>query len=297
MSKFVLKTTTDGIRHLYLDDPDKDGFEKLSQSEKAKLFNLDRCAVLYENRGGVKQLFGIIDNKVFHIEIPFDARIDFIGSVYLFEKNGEWNTIKFSSDKWREQALGHKEYMYMSSQYIIKYNHACWVYFLKKCGSGVMLSHVVNDRVVVLGTYRSVSQDHDKLIAERDDKYYDIYKPCSVTPIKGSKNEFFDTKNGLYIWNSSKEAWMFLSGYESIGKNAVYRTSVWTSFDGLSGERIELYRICDGELYLVLEGKKWSEALKPLGLQIDDMVYLVDAQTGCIDFENPAKYEVSDSIG
>jgi hypothetical protein len=92
MSKFVLKSTTDGQKHLYFDDPDKDGFVKLASKDNAQLFKFGTCALLYNNKEFTKQLFGIINNKVFHVEIPFSSTVEFHNSTYIFEKNGEWNT-------------------------------------------------------------------------------------------------------------------------------------------------------------------------------------------------------------
>ena len=282
MSKFVLKTTTDDMKHLYLDDPDREGFLKLAQNKKAKLLKYDKYAVLSDGEGYVKTLFGFVNNKVFHIELPADTKIEFINHTCIFERKGEWCTVNLLSDGWSELVLGRKHDLFLSCQYVIKYNCIDYIYFLRKEGQKVILSHIVDDVAVVLGTYLDVRETRACLMAQRDDGCYDMFVPKSVEPVKGSQNEIFDIISSIYIWSEERSAWVFYQDYHRYAANAIYRI---IKDDGR--RKLEVYLVNNKEISLMFEVSKWSWNYDPCGICINDMIYILDVETGILDFENP----------
>lgn len=282
MSKFVLRTTTDGMKHLYLDDPDREGFLKLAQNKKAKLFKYDKCAILSDGEGYVKTLFGFVNNKVFHVELPDDAKIDFINYTCIFERKSEWCSINFLSDSWNEVVLGKRHDLFLPCQYVMKYNCIDWIYFLRKEGQKVILSHIVDEVAVVLGAYLDVRKTRFCLMAQRDDEGYDMFVPKSVEPVKGNQNEIFDVTNGIYIWSDERNAWVFHQDCRRYASNAIYRIINDDDY-----RKIEVYRVDNKEISLMLEATKWSWNNNPCGICINDMIYIFDVETGILDFENP----------
>ena len=87
MSHFVLKKTGNHNVILYLDDPSKDEFEKICKAKKIKLFNLPTFAIVYHDDNCTQTLYGIIQNKVFSEQLPYNTEIDFIKSFCIFIKN------------------------------------------------------------------------------------------------------------------------------------------------------------------------------------------------------------------
>ena len=167
MSKLLLKQTTDGIYHLYFDNPDIDGFVKIGQAQDANFYDMHHThAVLSDKCSNFKTLFGIIHNEVFEVRLPKEAKIEFWNNVCIFERNDQWCTMVFDRGLWTEHILGQMHEILLSLPEQIKYKQSgYWKYFLKYSNNGFQLSHLVEKKLIVLGTYSEVKEtDEAKII-------------------------------------------------------------------------------------------------------------------------------------
>ena len=194
MKKFILKRTTDGLHHLYLDDPNETVFLKINTAQNAELLNENKFAVLSDEGSFKKALYGIIGNEYFHIVIPQEVKIKFIDNICIFEQNGLWHTMKFNRGSWYVQTLGEMHTEGLNGSEILKYNKIIWKYFLKHSDGSVIISHIVNGKIVVLGPYSKIQDcSPSKIIATNADGNMHVFAPDSIRPLVGKDEEIFTT--------------------------------------------------------------------------------------------------------
>ena len=190
--------------------------------------------------------------------------------------------MAYVQDRWVEQILGKRCDLFIPYYLVSKYHQIYWSYFLIKVGDEVVLSHLVNNQRVVVGTYKDVEDNaSEKVIALRLDGYYDIFEP-NIELVIGKEGDVFETSKGVFVWIDEKKKWVFHPNCRLWGKNAVYRC-----FQGANDEKIGLYRIDGEQLSLEAMAHKWSWMFSPEGLNLNGMIYLIDETTGMVNFENP----------
>ena len=290
MKTFLLKRTVDGTCHLYLDDPNLEGFLKVTQAQEIEILRKEieffknfKYAVAYDEDAYHKTLFGIMDNEVFKVELPKASEIKFIDDICIFERSGQWSTMVYKHGFWHEQLLGDKHSAFLSCPENIKYKQLYWIYFTKTVDCGYELTHFIDRKPIIFGPYAEIHHNGNaKIVALHKDGYYDVFNPNSLEPLKGETNDAFEALKGVFVWNDARKKWSFHEDCRLFGKNAVFQ-----ALGDNYGEKIKLFRIDDGEIKLVDTGRwHWGQG-KNFGLCIEGVYYLHDPHTGLVDLDNP----------
>ena len=284
MSKFLLRQTRDGMQHLYFDDPNNEGFIKVSKAKNAKFLNEHSTQnVILSNNKGSKTLFSIVGNKFFEVTLPESSKIKVIGGVCIYERENVYYTKEFNKGAWVEKTLGTLNEVFLSSPDNIKYKTCYWVYFTKNMPNGIELSYFVDGKYFIWGVYEAIKENYNGLVfALKNNNCYEIFTPISIAPLNGTEDEaVIEALGGVFLWNKVTQNWVFHEKCRTFGKNAVYRIL------GEYGKHIELYRINEEKLELVASGRwKWL-AKKSLAVCIEEIVYSLDKAKDEVDFLTP----------
>lgn len=288
MSRLLLKTTTDGVKHLYFDDPDNERFIKLAQADNAELIYFDRYAILANTGVKSKILYGYEGNEVFQADLPLNAKIEIIDGICLYERWGSWYTTKYSDGKFREQRLGTRYDRCFSTSEIIKYNANHYKYsllFLNKSCGVIMVHQFVKNKLDYLGAYRSVEHFGSTIIVSDAKGYFDIFRPNSAIAENGENIKVCGVGGNVFVWIDEKNKWICHENCTIFGQNAIYRISL----NNQGNKKIELWRIDGEKLLLEKEGYnwKWKDNSDKIVLTIDDNGYIMDLETRIVDFDNP----------
>ena len=287
MSTFILKQTRDGIHHLYLDNPDKEGFIKIGQAPRAKFIREYTHVILYDGISKNKTLYGIMREEVFQVTLPENSQISFINDYYqncIFEQNGQWYTMQFDRGSWQKVMLGDMHEVNISTSDVIQYRLSSnyWQYFLLKKDTNIEIRHFVGNKLVFIGTYLEIIETRcAKLIAFKTAGEFDIIIPASIAPLQGKNRDIFEALDGVFVWFEPEKRWIFHQNCTSLGKNAVFRTFVRGC-----GNYIQLYKIDGKSIRLIAEGRwKWMEGISVIC--IEGIKYIIDCETNLVDFDNP----------
>ena len=297
MSKLILKSTADGACHLYFDNPNVEGFQKLGQGEHFKEHRKEQFISLFND--DARTLYGIMHDEVFQVRLPFDAKVEFVDNVCIFEKEIKWqfidentrhrkqlwSTIKFDRGAWDVLLLGEKSEKFLSGPDSIQYGKIIWTYFRKKVDGYIELSHFIDGQLVTLGRYSKVwdTRSSRKIIAVRPDGNYDIFEPNSTAPLKGRKGEAFESQEDVFMWSENEQKWIFFENSYLGARNALIKKP-----NGPCDAYMELYRIEDETLSLVAKGTgRWRAKHNKSELCINEIIYTRDYDTKLVDFDNP----------
>ncbi len=288
MSKFIYKQTNDGIYHIYLDDPSKEGFTKVAQAKKISIIkeNNHKYMLLFNDESFEKKLLGIIENKIFQVTIPKDAKVTIFDNICMYEKNesGIWYTMLLKNDVFEELKLGVKHEVFLGCPANIKYKTLYWCFFTQKLDQYKELHSIINQKVVNLGKYLSIENNcNGEIFAMCENGDYDIFTPTSPAPKQGTPYEILQTLDHLFIWNDKEKHWRAYKG-SILAKNAVY--DVVTCGDK---RKILLYELKDGTLELVKESYNYQFVPMPFSIIIDNLLYFQDCESGLVDFDNPKR--------
>ena len=284
MSKFIHTQTNDGVYHVYLDDPSKEGFTKVAQAKNISCIkeHNSKFILLFNDDGLTKTLFGIIENEIFQVTIPKNSKVSIFNSICIYEKDGIWYTMLLKKDVFEEVLLGEKHEVFLGCPKNIKYKTLYWCFFTKKADQYLEMHSIVEEKVVNLGKYLSIENNYNgEIFAKLPNGFYDIFTPKTVEPKQGNINETFDTLDHLFVWNDQHKHWVAYKG-KLFCPNAVYE--VQTCDDN---RKILLYELEDGNLRLVKESCDYQFIARPLGIVIDNQIYSQDVESGLIDFDNP----------
>ena len=284
MNTFILKQTRDGIHHLYLDNPDKEGFIKVGQAPRAKFIREHTHVILYDGISKNKTLYGIMHEEVFQVTLPENSQISFINDYYqncIFEQNGQWYTMQFDRGSWQKLMLGDMYIVNVSTYDVIQYrlDAIYWQYFLLKKDTNIEIRHFVENKLVFIGTYLEIIETRcAKLIAFKTAGEFDVITPVSKTPLQGKEGDMFEALDGVFVWFEPEKKWIFHLGCTSWGKNAVFRTS--------GNKYVKLYKIEGKFIRFIAEGRwKWMEGISVMC--IEGIKYAIDSETHLVDFDNP----------
>lgn len=283
MSKFIYKQTNDGIYHVYLDDPSKEGFTKVAQARNFNFVSKStyEYVFFFNDDGLTKTLLGIIENKVFQVTIPKNSKVLIVKNICIYEKDNIWYTMLLKQNIFEELLLGEKYEVFLSCPANIKYGTLYCYFFTKKAGQYLEIHSIVRGKVVKLGN-KYVSMEYNKngeMFAMLRNGFYDMFIPTSVKPKQGSINEIVETLDRVFIWNNNQNKWGAYEGYVFC-KNALYKIQTSEGKD-----KILLYELKDGILNLVKESYEFI--LSPFKIIIDNQIYSQDFESDLIDFDNP----------
>lgn len=285
MSKFVLKSTNDGISHLYFDDPSQEGFLKVGQANQAKFVR--ECSpqhvVLSNDNETTKTLFVVIDDKFFQATMPKNSKIVFVDYVCIYERNEQFYTTVLKQGVFEEVLLGKKHFQSLSFPSNLEYGRLDWIYFVKEVGNEVELSHFVDGKLIKLGRYASIkTNNNDKVFGICADGLIEVFNPKSTKPEKGEPFESYCDGKGMFVPSTLSDKWIFLSDYRLLGKNAAYK------LEKVSGAKvISLYRITGHKLDLIKVSQNFQFKSNPYRLLIDDLYYKIDLNDNLVDLDNP----------
>jgi len=289
MKSFLLKQTTDGMNHLYLDDSDRKDFVWLCQAAKVEILQQKTLIALYhkQDTSYTKVLFGIAQDNVFQVTLPENSKITTFRENCVFEIDGQYYTMEFNHGTWEKRLLGKLCETFLSYPDNIRYNRIRWIYFLRDVETCVAikelrrveLTHFVNGQIVVLGTYLSVQEYAEKIFALYPSGGYAIFNPDSLESLKGETYEALEALNGVFIWSNTHNKYFFHYNYKLFGKNTIYTTYQ-------SNNSIQLFHINGEKRDLIAEGH-WHWKEKNLIMCIEEMEYSLNIETKLVDFKNP----------
>ena len=292
MSKFILKTTDDGMVHLYFDSPHFDGFQKIGQAQKVYYIRDHPCyyVILFNEAEDTQTLFGVVGEAYYKVSIPKTSNISFVDNICFYDREpAKWHTMVLNSQGvFEEMSFGTMNIMHFNCSQIIKYKTSYWTYFVKEENGFKELYHFINGQPIKLGgKYIKVCSDRNEFVfGVCANGRVDVFTVNSTSPLKPELNAGFeccmsDGSEGILLPNLDCGKWDFYPGFSLLGKNAAYKI-----IETYGKRKMEVYRINGCELKLVDTSKKFRFKGRPHRLVTENMVYLINSREEFVDFDN-----------
>ena len=278
MKKLLLKRTDDGTCHLYENDSKKEGFTWLGSASKVEKVHGEKYCLLSDKNG--KTLYGILSDMVFKQDLTRSAQVEFIDSscVYKPDIASEWFTKQFQGNKIVTIPLGK-----VMSKFVIHYplaqsvNSLVGHFFVSDRG---LLSFFAKDELYTFGPYREVEEVSSRILAKRDDGFYDIWLPNCGTNLQPKDEGGLCIGNSVFVWNAYVKGWARHKGFKIFGKNVIYciiRQDL--------GEIIQIWEIVKGIVVLRVEASDWYFT-ENSDLCANGVIYKI-LPSGMVDLNNP----------
>ena len=285
MKKFVSRITDDGIHHLYLDDSSKSEFVKIAQATYFKELKDDTHVIMSDRDGVSKRIFAIEKGELYEVSIPYSCYVKFVRGVLVYQQEGIYFAIipEGKTGKAKIVLLGEMVSSSLTFRDMATYNMPEWVYFTKKQEDGIVISYLVEDKVISVGPYEEYRSIGSGLLAcKRADKFYDLFRPNSEVPIDGSNEKVFErvAQYEVFVWQKDTYAWQLYEHSYLLGKNAMCSIAMITKQGKRRGG---LYRLTEDGVQLITIGDVYVGTNY---VKVDDTTYYENKQ-GMFDFEHP----------